>query len=145
MFMNRLFAAFVLLGLVSPACAARTARFDEVAYDRAVTLKVDTLELMELATEPYADHSANVRSLRRELRKAQEYARGRPNNEFTTKQWDKLLDPDSALVGGFFRRWQEDGTLGGAFVDGMVKQVGQAFDAIIGLESGKIRASDEGS
>ncbi len=97
---------------------------------------------MDRAVEPYNDHVQSVDSLLFEMDKAYEYARGRPGNELSTRQWEILKDPDRHLLGGFIKRWEEQETLSSYFISEAKKQVGHAFDTVIGLESGKIRPSE---
>lgn len=136
----------LLCGLLAflSSCAPRTARFDERAFDRAVSLKVESNSLFEQATEPFVIHEKEVRALDLELRKAAEYARGRPDNEYTAKQWEILLDQERDLLGGALKRWKLESQLSAAFVKAKSKQIAAAFDEIIGLESRKIRAPKGG-
>jgi len=97
---------------------------------------------MSLATMQYDDFSENVDILKTELNKAYEFAKGRPNNDISTKQWETLISPDGNLLGGFLKRWKEEGTLSQMFVAEMQILVADAFDTIIGLESGKINPSE---
>jgi hypothetical protein len=97
---------------------------------------------MERATEPYAAHEREVADLVMRLTEAYEYARGRPDNEISTRQWEILMDSTRNLLGGFLARWRREGTLGQLFVREAGGLVSDAFDTIIGLESGKIRRSD---
>ena len=97
---------------------------------------------MEKATEPFEDHRDEVAALTIELAKAYEFAKGRPKNEISTRQWEILKDPERNLLGGFLARWERDSTLNRAFVDAQKGIVSDAFDTIIGLESGKIKPDD---
>ncbi len=97
---------------------------------------------MGKATEPYAEHEQEAQALQLEVEKAYEFARGRPNNEISTKQWEILMDPGRNLLGGFLKRWKEESTLSAAFIVRAKDLVGDAFDTIIGLESGKIKPND---
>jgi len=126
-------AVVVLAG----ACGPTISTFNAEAYDRATALKVESLALMDSATTPYAEHAAAVRQLRTELRKAHEFARGRPHNEVSARQWALLLDPERDLLGGFLRDWKQQSSFSTAFVREKKKQVAAAFDTIIELESGK--------
>lgn len=92
---------------------------------------------MSKATEPFADRRDAVETLRTNIDKAWEFARNRPKNEYSTAQWQKLKDPGSNLLGGFLRRWEEQSTLSTVFVDEAKRLVSDAFDEIIGLETGK--------
>lgn len=133
-------AAPVLLMVVAvAACAAHISAFSPVAYEQATSLKVDALALMAQATQPYASHAAAVDDLRLRLAKAYEFARGRPKNEISARQWAILADSTRNLLGGFLARWQRDSTLSAVFVTEAQRLVAEAFDTIIGLESGKIK------
>lgn len=129
-------ALLLLVGcqLISP--------YSEEAYKQATSLKVDSLKLMDLAVSPYADHAKEVEDLKTSLQKAYEYAAGQPRNELSTEQWAILIDPDRNLLGGFLKLWQEKGTLSRPFIDEAKKLVSDAFDTIIGLESGKIKPGE---
>ena len=125
------------------ACGPSIAAFDQVAYDRTISLKVDALTIMDKATEPFEQHRAAVDALRMDLDKAYEYARGRPKNDLTTRQWEILRDPASNLLAGFLRFWEERSTVGAAFISNAKDLVADAFDTISGLESGKNRSDND--
>ncbi len=97
---------------------------------------------MEDGSESYSKHVGEIDSLKNELNFAYEYAKGRPNNEITAKQWEIMINPDRNLIGGFLRIWEEDLILSPVFVSEAQSVIGDAFDTIIGLESGKIKPSD---
>lgn len=128
---------FVLLTIVG--CAPTIAPFSARAYEQAVELKVEALAVMGAATEPFEAHRDEVKALRLELDKAYEFARGRPDNEISARQWAILRDPDRNLLGGFLARWEREGTLSPFFVTEAQGLVADAFDTVIGLESGKVR------
>jgi hypothetical protein len=132
----RLALGLLLLGVAISSCAT-ISPFSEVAYQQAITLKVQSLALMEKADEPFADHRGEVDALRLDLQKAHEYARGRRDNEDSTEQWQVLIAPEGHLLGGFLRRWESDGTLSRVFIEEEKGVIGDAFDKIIDLESGK--------
>jgi hypothetical protein len=116
--------------------------FSPEAYKQAVDLKVETLELMSFATSPFDDNEESVTYLETELRKAYEFSKGRPDNETSTRQWETLINSDGNLLGGFLKRWEEEEKLSQMFVTEMQMLVSDAFDTIIGLESGKIVPSE---
>lgn len=143
-FKNRLSVrlVFVLLfSWLSVNCGS-IANYSPAAYEQAVTLKVESLEIMSFATEEYSQHENSIIELTRSLNIAHEFSKGRPDNEISTQQWQILLDPEKNLLGGFFKRWKDAGTLSEMFIDEMQKIVSDAFDTIIGLESGKIKPSE---
>lgn len=116
--------------------------FSPEAYKQAVDLKVESLELMSFATSSYDDNEESVTYLKTELSKAYEFAVGRPNNEISAGQWEILINEEGNLLGGFLKRWEEEDTLSEMFVTEMQTLVSDAFDTIIGLESGKIDPSE---
>ncbi len=132
----------VALLLISISCTPSIAPYSETAYNQAVGLKVDSLRLMERAETPFEGNTKRIQNLELELDKAYEFAKGRPRNEYSTRQWEILLDPDRNLLTGFFRRWEKFKTLSRPFIVEASEIVSDAFDTIIGLESGKIQAGD---
>jgi hypothetical protein len=135
------FTLIIISNLAFNSCTPISV-FSPEAYKQAVDLKVESLELMSFATSPYADYEENVTYLKTELRKAYEFALGRPNNELSAGQWEILINEEGNLLGGFLKRWEEESTLSEMFVSEMQLQVSDAFDTIIGLESGKIDPSE---
>jgi hypothetical protein len=131
----------IIIGVVCLSCAT-ISPYCETAYQQATSLKVDSLALMAKATEPYAQHQAEVEALRLKVDKAYEYAKGLPNNVITARQWEILKDPDRHLLGGFLELWRTKSTLSATYIADKQIQVGSAFDQIIGLESGKIKPSE---
>ena len=51
----------------------------------------------------------------------------------------KLRDPNSELLGGFFREWKEDEQLLPKYIERKKEQIGESFDQIIQLEIGKTK------
>lgn len=119
------------------ACSSLIAAYSQTAYEQATSIKAESLVLMNQATEPYSQHAQKVAALMLSVDKAYEYAKGRPKNEISTEQWAKMKDPDSNLLGGFVKRWKEQGRLSPVFVKEAEAQIAKAFDQIIELESGK--------
>jgi hypothetical protein len=132
---------FSLISLLVISCSTISV-FSPEAYKQAVDLKVESVDLMSFATMPYNEFSDEAEFLKTELNKAYEYAKGRTNNEISTKQWEILINPDGNLLGGFLKRWEAESTLSQMFVEEMQIMVADAFDTIIGLESGKIDPSE---
>ena len=128
--------AILLVG-ASSACTPVISPFSARAYEQAIDLKVDALRTIERAEEPWNRHHTRIEALRVRLAKAAEYARGRPRNEVSARQWDIMIDPDGHMIGGFLNRWERDDSLSWAFIREASLQIEAGFDAIIGLESGK--------
>lgn len=139
-------ASLVLVGSIYlatiGACSPLIATYSQAAYEQATAIKAESLALMGKAAEPYGQHSQEVEALMLQVEKAYEYAGGRPKNEISTQQWAKMKDPSKNLLGGFFKRWKEEGQLGSTFVEEAKGVIAESFDQIIGLESGKIKEAD---
>jgi hypothetical protein len=123
-------------------CGNMQSVFSEQAYQQAVSLKVESLELMDKATEAFSEHEQEVAILQTNLQKAYQYAQGRPNNEITTRQWEILIDPERNLLGGFMVRWKQQNSMSESFIEENKGILSDAFDTIIELESGKRKPSD---
>lgn len=134
-----------LLLLAVAACGPTISEFNARAYQQATSLKVEALALMDEATGPYAEHADAVQHLKTELEKAHEFAKGRPNNEISARQWRILINPERDLLGGFLADWQEQSSFSPAFVEEKKTQVARAFDTIIELESGKREPEEVGN
>jgi hypothetical protein len=139
---NVLFRSWLILlvstlAAATSACSSLIAAYSQAAYEQATSIKAESLVLMNQATEPYSQHAQGVATLMLNVDKAYEYAKGRPKNEISTAQWAKMKDPNSNLLGGFLKRWKEQGQLKPAFVREAAAQIAMAFDQIIELESGK--------
>ena len=133
---------FVLIVSILAACSNLIAVYSQTAYEQATSIKAESLVLMNKATEPYGQHAQEVAALMLNVDKAYEYAKGRPRNEISTGQWARMRDPNSNLLGGFLKRWQERGQLSPVFVKEAEAQIAKAFDQIIELESGKNKAHE---
>ncbi len=130
-------ALFLGITVLLSSCANLQSVYNEQAYQQAVSLKVEALDLMDKATTPYGNHEDQITDLKQELSKAYEYAKGRPNNQEMTRQWEIMKNPDRNLLGGFLHRWKEEGTLSPGFVEEAQELISEAFTTIIELESGK--------
>jgi hypothetical protein len=78
-------AGLLLMVLFLAGCPRHIAPYRPEAYEKATSLKVDALNLMDKATEPYAQHQAAADTLRLNLEKAYEDAKGIPQNELATQ------------------------------------------------------------
>ncbi len=110
-----LFAVLVYLC----GCTPLIGPYSPTAYQNATSLKAETLALMEKATEPYSRYDPN---------------------ELSARQW-AILKQDAKdggrLVGRFFARWKELGTLGDTVIAEFKPIISEAFDEIICLEANK--------
>ena len=133
----------LLIPLYVIACTPQISQFSPIAYEQATSLKVDSLVLIGKATESYANHEEEISELMNRVEKSYEFAKGRPHNEYSTKQWEILKDPNRNLLGGFIKRWKTQGKLSPIFINEAKRLISDAYDTIIGLESKKIKPPNE--
>jgi hypothetical protein len=136
---KKLLIAFAALTLLL-SCAT-ISKFDQYSYTQATSLKVDALNVMGNATDSFKLHQAQVATVQTELNKIYEYEKNKPKNTVTTKMWVVMVDSTGNLFGGFITRWQKEGKLDTAFIKESQIIIGQSFDQISELESGKIKAT----
>jgi len=129
---------FLLITLLIVGCGS-SAIFNQKAYEQATSLKVDALNLMDKATEPYADHEKEINEFKVNIEKAFQYCLGLPNNDETIKQWEIIKDPERNSIMGFLKRWETQKQLKQDFINDAKGIVSDGFDQIIGLESGKVK------
>lgn len=135
-----LWSFMMIAALIS--CTPQMSVFNEAAYRQAVELKVVSMSLLDRASAPYADNIEEVEELKLDLLKAWEYAKGRPNNETSARQWEMLIDPEHNRLGNFFIRWEERERLSPALVREYRLIISDTFDTIISLESGKMKPEE---
>ena len=135
----------LLLPALAPvACAPMAPPPNAAAQVNAANLKAQTLSLLDVAGDPYANHAAEVAALTARIEAAASAAAAQPLNTFSARQWSVLRDPSRALYGGTVALWQSQGTLGSAFRDQKKIQIGRAFDYILCLEANKGRTTSCG-
>lgn len=83
-----------------------------------------------------------LKNFRHSCKKIYEYEKNRPKNEITIQLWDKLVNKNGHLLGGFLNRWETDTKLGETYIVEAKKLIDKAFDQIAGLESKKLKPSD---
>jgi hypothetical protein len=129
-----------LVGVVglTTSCAG-ISKFDQYSYTQATSLKVDALNIMANASDNFNLHQTQIVAVKTNLTKAYEYESNKPKNTISTKMWAMLIDSTGNSFGGFISRWQKENRLDTAFIRQSQMLIGQSFDQISGLESGKIK------
>ena len=127
---------FLIAAVFLNACET-ISRVDQAAYDKTTSAKAEALALMDKATGSYSANTSEVEKVKLNISKAYEYDRGRKLNQITVQMWNKLLDSEGRMWGGFLRLWQKKGSLPADYIMEKKKDVGDAFDQISALEIGK--------
>lgn len=126
-------------------CSPRIALYNETAYTNAVSLKVESLALMEKASDSCSKHINEINDLEIKIEKAHQYVQWLPRNELTVKQWEILMKPNGGLLGEFLKRWKDEAVLSKGYVSESKKMISEAFNEIIKLETGKIKSETKPS
>jgi hypothetical protein len=124
---------FFFLGITISVtgCKNLQSTYSAQAYQQAISLKVEAMALMDEATNPYSEHEEKIVEVKREMTKAYEYARRRPNNEESTQQWELMIDSDNNLMAGFLKKWEDDETLSANLIENSNVIISDAFETII--------------
>jgi hypothetical protein len=132
------FAIITLCGcnLFTPAISS----FDHYSYVHTTSIKVDALNLIDMATDSFQLHEKEIKNIQSDIQKIKEYEKHRPKNDITIKLWEVLTDTNGNLLGKFVIRWQRERILKLVYVQEKRKQISLAFDQIAELESGKIKS-----
>jgi len=118
-------------------CTPLIGPYSPVAYQNATSLKVETLAMMDKATDPYDEHKNEVEKLFIEVNKAHEFVQGIPSNSISAEQWAILIKRDGDLMGRFFSHWHDSKTLSKVYIDEFKQVISDSFDQIICLEANK--------
>ncbi len=130
---------FVILALHACQVTKLGPSYSEKAYSNATTLKARSVALIDLSSQPYAQHSAAATQLSTDISAALEFSKGQPRNEVATNQWALMRDPEKNLIGGYLKHWQGPGAEGVSefFRSEARGKIEQAYDYIICLEVNK--------
>ena len=120
----------------------KTAVFDQYSYQQAISLKVESNNLLENATTSYDDYDIEVDELLLDLQKMMEYEKNKPNNEVSYAMWQVMADEDKNLLAGFIKRWDEEEKLSETFSREARQQIMEAFDLIIKYEAQKNKTNE---
>jgi hypothetical protein len=133
-----------VLFLIVSCSSTKTALYDQYSYQKTTELKVVSSQLMDLAITPYPNHKAEVEKLLLDIDKLTEYEKNKPNNDITFAMWKVLSDKEKNLLTGFFKRWEQKGTLSQTFLEESKKQIMEAIDLLIQYEINKDKVSRDG-
>lgn len=128
----------LILAVVALARCASISDYDAVSYQHLTALKVDTLALMDKATDPFLTHRKDIDDVTLELDKAYEYDKGRPLNSISTQMWEHLR----VMFENFLTEWKRKGSLNYTTIQDFKEGahgtgISEGFDQMIQLESGK--------
>jgi hypothetical protein len=136
-------AILIILTVLLSCQATKTALFDQYSYQKTTELKVETVNLIDKSTTAFADNKVAVEKLHLDIEKLIEYEKNKPNNELTFAMWQILNDKEKNLLAGFFKRWEQKGTMSAIFVSEAKKQIIEGMDLLIQFEIKKDQTSKD--
>ena len=114
--------------------------FDQNSYTSAMTLKTDSLALIERSRRAQGETTPTpeLLALQAQLDAQVAYEAGKgKENALSAMQWRLLADPKGNLLGGYLTRWASGAILNDGYVTEKKHQIGDAFDEVLRLEGGK--------
>ena len=139
--MGKLILALVLMVALNGCAVLRgISAFDQNTYTSAMTLKADSLALIERSRRAQGETTPvpELLALQAQLDAQVAYEAGKgKENGLSAMQWRLLADPKGNLLGGYLTRWAAGARLSDGYVTEKKQQIGSAFDEVLRLEGGK--------
>jgi hypothetical protein len=142
--MKKLKLIALMLSVMLISCnAIKTAVYDQYSYQQTTSIKVDVSKIIDKSIDAYSKNSAEVQKLQLDMEKMMEYEKNKPNNEITFAMWQVITNKEKNSVAGFFKRWEEKGSLSPIFIEESKKQLMEGFDLLIQYEVRKDQQSKD--
>ncbi len=135
--MKKILSLTALLLTLIACTTTKTAIFDHYSYQKTTEIKIETIHLLNKATEPYENHTEAIQKLKIEIEKLIEYEKNKPNNEITYAMWLLINDKEKNLLASFLEKWNEKQKITPAFIQEAKQQITEAFDLLIQYETKK--------
>jgi hypothetical protein len=100
-------------------------------------LKIDAISIMKKGAKSYAAMAPQIKEYKVKMDDQLTYERAKDKNLKTVQMLELISNPDGNLLGGFFKRWENEDKLNGPFIKEIAKGVSESFDKIINLEKRK--------
>lgn len=135
--MKTLFKITAVFLILSSCQITKIAAYDSYSHQKTVALKVRTDQLISKSQESYTMHQNETTALLLELQQQFAYEKSKPNNAITIAMWSRIIGNEKTLLPQFFILWKQKEKLSPAFTKESTKQINDAFDQIISLETNK--------
>jgi hypothetical protein len=137
-FLCKLLFPFLFLFVIG---CAPVSDFNQMAYQQSMSIKTDALNLISKANENYADHLAEIDSLKLNVENAYQYSKTIPNNSETIAQWEIIRDPQKSSLFGLLERWKNKTRLSDTFITQVKLLIASDLNEIIDFENNKRKPS----
>ena len=135
--MKTLFKITAVFLILTSCQITKIAAYDSYSHQKTVALKVRTDQLISKSQESYTMHQNETTALLLELQQQFAYEKSKPNNAITIAMWSRIIGNEKTLLPQFFILWKQKEKLSPAFTKESTKQINDAFDQIISLETNK--------
>ncbi len=128
----------LLLANVHIVSCVSTSRYNSIAHQNAVNLKIQVLHLVANADQDITRQVDNIEHIRSLADQAISFAESLPDNQDVTKLWLAAMGEQESMWADFVTKWTKDSQLKPIVKKGTSKAFTEAFDAIIKVETSKI-------
>lgn len=135
--MKTLFKITAVFLILTSCQITKTTAYDSYSHQKTVALKVRTDQLISKSQESYTMYQTEATALLLEMEQQLAYEKSKPNNTITLAMWSKIIGNEKTLLPQFFIIWKQKEKLSPAFTKESTKQINDAFDQIISLETNK--------
>jgi hypothetical protein len=135
---------FLFIALVSTSISFQSCSMKGVVPQDLETLtslqslKIDAISIMKKGAKSYSSMAPQINEYKAKMNGQIIYEEKKgENNTKTVQMLEILSNPEGSLLGGFFKRWENEGKLNGPFIKEIAGVVSKNFDKVINLEKKK--------
>jgi hypothetical protein len=135
---------FLFIALVSTSISFQSCSMKGVVPQDLETLtslqslKIDAISIMKKGAKSYSSMAPQINEYKAKMNDQIIYEEKKgENNTKTVQMLEILSNPEGSLLGGFFKRWENEGKLNGPFIKEIAGVVSKNFDKVINLEKKK--------
>lgn len=102
------------------------------------TLKLDAITIMKKGAKSFTSMAPQINEFKAKMNDQIDYEKAKGEKNLKTVQMLEVLsNPEGNLLGGFFKRWENEGKLQAPFIKEIAGVVSNNFDKVINLEKKK--------
>ena len=134
------FIALVSTSLSFQSCnpAKGMVKQDLESLEGFMSLKTDAVSIMKKGAKSFSSMAPKINELKTKMSDQIDYEKTKGEKNLKTVQMLEILsNPDGNLLGGFLKRWENDGKLNATFIKEAAGLVSKNFDKVINLEKKK--------
>lgn len=111
---------------------------DAESLESFTILKTDAISIMKKGAKRFSAMAPQINEYKAKMNDQLDYERAKGDKNLKTVQMLELIsNPEGNLLGGFFKRWEDEEKLNAPFIKEAAGVVAKNFDKIINLEKRK--------